>query len=120
MLNVICLKWGDKFSSDYVNRLFHMVNRNLSIEHAFICMTEDSTGLETGVKILPLPIDNLEFCWNKLLLFGQLPLEGTALYFDLDVVITGNLDSLLEYQPQKDFVGYLTGTDFMHPSLTPQ
>jgi hypothetical protein len=39
------MKWGDKFPSEYVNRLYAMVNRNLSIPFRFVCFTENDSGI---------------------------------------------------------------------------
>ena len=69
--NVVCIKWGDKFSADYVNRLYNMVQRNLTLEHRFICLTEDPTDLNPKIEALPLTRDDLEYCWNKLILFER-------------------------------------------------
>ena len=30
MRNVICIKWGDKFGASYVNRLYKMVDKNMT------------------------------------------------------------------------------------------
>ena len=43
MKNVVCIKWGEKYSAEYVNRLYGMVQRQLSLPHRFVCLTEDST-----------------------------------------------------------------------------
>jgi len=104
-IHVLCVKWGNKFAPLYVNRLHNMVQRHLTAPHQFVCLTDDPAGLQDGVRTLPLARDDLEFCWNKLLLFGELPLEGVALYFDLDVVITGGIDVLLTHRPGEPFLG---------------
>lgn len=104
-LNVLCLKWGDKYSPDYVNRLYGMVSRNLPLPHRFLCLNDDPTGFRDGIEPLPLAREDLEYCWNKLLLFDRLPLEGVALYLDLDVVVTGDLTPLLDFSPEDPFVG---------------
>lgn len=64
--------------------------------HRFVCLTDDPSGLCSGIEPLALTRGNLEYCWNKLM-----PLEkrlgdlvGTAIFFDLDVVITGDIDCL--------------------------
>jgi len=51
LVNVLCMKWGNKYPADYVNRLYSMVARNMQRPFRFICLTEDSVGL---VKILNL------------------------------------------------------------------
>ncbi len=94
---VCCVKWGTRYQSTYVNRLRRMVARNLAAPHEFVCLTEDPEGLDAGIRSIPLP-DDLHGYWNKLSLFRDDLFEAgrTVLYFDLDVVITGSLDFLLE------------------------
>ena len=48
---VCCLKYGTKYSADYVNKLFNMVSRNLTVEHQFVCFTEDATGIDERIRI---------------------------------------------------------------------
>lgn len=106
---VLCVKWGRKYGADYVNRLFSMVRRQLSIPHRFICLTDDPNGLEPTIQTVPLPPSSLEFCWSKLWIFspGLAPAGSTLLYLDLDVVVTDGLDELLEYRSALDFVSVL-------------
>ena len=96
--NVICIKWGTKFGADYVNRLYKMVERNLTLPHRFVCFTDKPEGILEGVEIRPLPELNDEGipdkAWKKLGLFtDQLAdLEGEALFLDLDIIIRDNID----------------------------
>ncbi|HEY8593693.1 MAG TPA: hypothetical protein VIL84_00475 [Devosiaceae bacterium] len=115
--NAICIKWGDKFPSDYVNHLYAGVRRNIDGDLRFLCMTEDRAGIRPEVEILPLrsePFDaaletalarsRRKGAFRKVSLFrpGLIPdLEGPLLGFDLDVVITGNLQPLLDFAPGK-------------------
>lgn len=114
---VLCIKWGDKYGPDYVNRLFSMVSRHLSIPHDFVCLTDDGSGLDPGIRMVPLPESSLEFCWTKLWLFSpELAACGsTLLYLDLDVVITGGLDALLQYRNDLNFVGVLDWNRWWNP-----
>ena len=95
---MISVKWGTKYPPKYVNRLRSMVKRNLTNPHTFCCLTDDAEGLHPEIKVLELEKEGLQGWWNKLLLFKNpfYSLEGTALYFDLDVVITGSLDFIVE------------------------
>ena len=96
MINVICVKWGTKYSASDVNRLKRNVERYLTIPHKFICYTEDPKDLECDT--ISIPADNdLEIYWNKLAMFRKDFAEGTCLYFDIDVVIQNNIDSILDY-----------------------
>ena len=98
-MNIICMKWGDKFPAEYVNRLYAMVARNFSSEFRFVCFTENSNGIRNEVEIQNLPKLNLppnipERGWRKLTVFKKDfgGLEGKTLFLDLDVVIVGSLN----------------------------
>lgn len=98
MINVICVKWGDKFRPDFVNRLYTMVDRNLTLDFKFYCYTDDREGIRDQVNIIDIPEENdLEVWWNKLALFQKDMFEGTCLFFDLDVVIQNNIDHFVTY-----------------------
>lgn len=98
MINVICVKWGDKFTSDFVNRLYTMVCRNLNYDFKFYCYTDNSESIRSEVNIINIPEENeLEVWWNKLALFQQGMFNGTCLFFDLDVVIQNNIDHIIDY-----------------------
>ena len=100
--NVICIKWGDKFGADYVNSLYDMVEKNLTLEHRFVCFTDKPEGIKDGVEIRPLPeLDDKglpEKAWKKLGLFTDklADLEGEALFLDLDIVIRDNIDCFFD------------------------
>ena len=97
---VMCLKHGSKYSHKYVNTLYSMVKRNLTIPHKFVCLTDDPKGIDKDIKILPLPKE-LTGWWCKPYMYSaDLPLafDSTILYMDLDVVISGNLNKLFEYE----------------------
>jgi len=100
---VVCLKYGNKYSADYVNKLYNMVKRNLTLDHEFVCFTEDATGIDPAIRIEPIPlISGVTGWWYKPMFFNpKLPLRGTLLFFDLDVVIFKNIDNLFSYEPNK-------------------
>ena len=100
-LNILCVKWGEKYPSEYVNRLYRMVQRNLSYNFEFYCLTDSADGLLNGIKPLMIENSNLSGWWHKLSMFKAefYGLEGTILYFDLDVVITGGLEDLVDFRP---------------------
>jgi len=103
-MNIICMKWGNKFTADYVNRLYAMVSRNLSYKFRFVCFTEDSDGIRSEVEIqelpeLDLPPGSPERGWRKLTVFKKNfgGLSGITLFLDLDVVIVGSLDEFFSH-----------------------
>lgn len=97
---VVCMKWGDKYGSEYVNRLYNMVERNLTLPFKFVCFTDNSSGINPKVEVRPLPDMDLpadkERGWRKLSLFRKdVGLEGRVLFLDLDTVIVANINDYL-------------------------
>ncbi len=97
------MKWGTKFGPEYVNRLRSMVARHLSLQHRFVCFTDNSEGIGSGVEILPLPImdlaDDKRGGWRKLSTFTS-PLEnlvGPTLFLDVDLVIVDSIDCFFDH-----------------------
>ena len=94
---ISCVKWGDKFTHEHVNRLYKMVSKNFDDEFTFICFTENGDKLNNNIKVIPLDLSyDLENWWWKLLLFKK-PSADINLFFDLDVVIQNNITHLKEY-----------------------
>lgn len=109
MLNVLCLRVGRKYPAEYVYKLKNMVERHLKQEHRFICLTDNVVQLP-GIDCMAAPIQIAD-SWCKIGLFApnhRLMERGDkCLYLDLDVVITGSLDKLIEgkLEKQKDEAG---------------
>ncbi|MEL6967816.1 MAG: glycosyl transferase [Pseudomonadota bacterium] len=112
--NVVCIKWGTKYPSIYVNRLFRGVQRTLERDFRFVCFTDDADGILPGVETHPLPVEPFEDAlqagmtrtgrkgaWRKVSLFrpGLVGLSGPRLILDLDVIITGGLDAIFDAAP---------------------
>ena len=99
---VACLKWGNKYSAEYVNRLKNMVDRNISVPYEFVCFTENASGIDSSIRIEPLPQIATQGWWYKpYFLSGELPFKGTLLFLDLDVVVFRKIDDLFQHSPGK-------------------
>ncbi|MDZ4842473.1 MAG: hypothetical protein SH859_10080 [Hyphomicrobium aestuarii] len=48
-VNVVCMKWGDRYPAVFVNRLYAMVLRHTSWDINFVCFTDDATGIRPEV-----------------------------------------------------------------------
>lgn len=106
-INILCLKWGDKYHSHYVNKLFSGIKRNTTIPFKMHCFTDDPVGLFEDIAVHKLPYNTLQSWWNKLFLFSnELPfLPGEKLfYIDLDTIIIKNIDHILLHDPNKIIV----------------
>lgn len=100
---VLAMKWGTKYPALFVNRLYAMLRRNLTLPFELVCLTDDPAGIDPAVRCLPLPPLDLppglpERGWRKLTVFGDLGLSGTALFLDLDVVILRNIDHFFSHR----------------------
>lgn len=102
MINIYTVKWGTKYSSSHVNKIFEMCSQYCSHDFKFYCLTEDPTELLEEIEVIPFPEDNYyEKWWNKLHLFDRsvVPHSGEKLFLDLDLVIQRNIDPIVEYKP---------------------
>ncbi len=117
MINVCCVYYGNKYDHKYVQVLYNMIQRHLTIPHKFICFT-DHVKLH---KMIHGDIEYREFhhkdyqgWWNKLQLFSpKANLEGVNFYLDLDVVILENIDKFITFSAEDEFS---ITRDFSYPT----
>lgn len=109
VVNVICMKWGTKFPASDVNTLYNMVSRHLKRKFRFVCLTDDGTGLNGNIEVLPLPDVDVPTAkavspWKKLGMFSANigDLKGWSLFLDLDVIIMDDIDCLFDYAMKQD------------------
>lgn len=93
---ILCvLKMGGEYNLNYVVKLKNMVARNVTIPYRFICLT-DAPLASSICETLPLQ-SNLQGWWSKLELFRPGLVDcGSIVYFDLDTVLVGNIDYILQ------------------------
>ena len=98
---VVCLKHGNKYSAEYVNKLFWMVRRNLTLPFEFVCFTENPQDLDPNIRVETLPkLRGINGWWYKPMFFNpDLNIKGTVLFLDLDVIVFRNIDKLFTYAP---------------------
>ncbi len=115
MANFLCIKWGTKYDSSYVNRLYLGVKKYMPPckDFRFVCLTDDTSGIMEGISIYPLPETGCDVAvfdtkkggetWRKIGLFKPdvANLDGDTLFLDLDVVITGDISPLFCYKSGK-------------------
>ena len=105
---VLCLKHGTKYSEQYVNVLYAMVKRHCTLDIEFVCLTDNTNGINPNITTIALP-SGIAGWWCKPYIFSNdLGLDGTILYMDLDVVIADNIDQLFTFNND----GWSTIRDF--------
>lgn len=99
---VVCLKHGTKYGPEYVNTLYQMISRNISIDYEFVCFTERPKKLHKNIRIEPLPELGVQGWWYKPMFFNpDLPIKGNILYLDLDVIVFQNIDKFFDFETDK-------------------
>jgi len=118
VLRVVCFKWKhingfklmsleiiNEYTAEYVNKLFRGVERNLTIPHEFVCVTDDPEGVECRTIPMWNEYRELGGCYSRLKLFSpemEDVLGKRFVMIDLDSVIVGNLDKL--FSRKEDFI----------------
>ena len=109
MNNIICVKWGDKYSREYVKKLKRQCEENCSVPFNFYCLTDNPTEDYD----VPLPTywdvhENGKFwAYKKLYMFKEIQLELTGkkfLYLDLDVIIHQDLKYFFDLPMDKPYI----------------
>lgn len=102
---VLCVRFGNKYGIEYVEKLRNMVARNITVPYEFVCLTDDPTPIKDVRLIVQKSAGYQKGWWHKVHMFDpHLPLKGRILYMDLDVVVCGNLDKLVTVY-KNDFLG---------------
>jgi len=109
----ICMKWGNLYGPEYVNRLYAMVRYNSTGQIRFVCLTDDRSGIRQEVEchdcpVVDIPTPHRMRGWRKVSTYARseqlFGLTGRWLFLDLDVVVTGKLDDFFSFRPEKSFV----------------
>lgn len=112
MKQILCIKWGTRYGPEYVNRIYAMVKRNITPPFSVICLSDNREGIRPEVIVRDLPPlgckypSNSPGKWRKLILWSEnlYGIKGVALFVDLDVVITGNLDDFFSFANPDDVI----------------
>lgn len=87
-LIVACVRTGDKYGPEYVERLRRGVERHLNTSHRFVCITDKT--FRSDIELVDS--EGLPGWWAKMLLFrADWRSECDVIYLDLDTVVVGNL-----------------------------
>lgn len=97
-INILTVKWGTKYDSEYVNKLYRGFTRNATRKFRFICFTDNEVGLDEHIECRKL-IEEWKGWWGKASIFSkEHKLSGLKFFIDLDMVIAGSLDELFDFK----------------------
>lgn len=109
---IICINWGTKYGPQFINRLYAMVERNITPPFTFTCFTDNRANIRPEVLCEDLPELNVQMpintrgIWPKARLWSKTlgSLKGAVLFLDLDLVIVSSLDPFFEVGGPDDIV----------------
>lgn len=88
-------KPSEFYTKDWLLKIQNSVTRNLSIAHEHICLTDEDLDHCKTIKFSNASPESDGY-WFKIQMFRNLPeLSGPCLYFDLDLVVSGSLDKMV-------------------------
>jgi hypothetical protein len=114
MLTIVTFKWSSpgyrsKFGADQVNIMRAMVARHYGRPHRFVCITDDTKGIDARVETFPIWNDHARIpnptwkagpgCYRRLKVFSNWfkKIGGDRFVcLDLDAVIVGNLSPIFD------------------------
>ena len=111
---ILCVKWGDKYDSSFIEKLKEQIKRNCSIPFNFYCLT-DKPEKEYDIQ-LPTHWDkyynsdtNRFWAYRKCYMFDMeknFPeVKGTKyLYLDLDILIHQDLKCFFDLSMDKPYI----------------
>ena len=95
--NILCVRFGNKYSIAYVEKLRNMIDRNITVPYKLYCLTDDPTPINGVQLIIQKNAGYAKGWWHKVHMFDpSLPLSGRILYVDLDVVICNSINKLVQ------------------------
>ncbi len=106
VLTVCTYCWGDAYPIHYVRRLAAAVKRNLKQPHRFVVISDQALHPVDGVIRVRMPPDDIALtkikgCFARLRLFDPeyqkwIGADDRIVCMDLDLVVTGPLDDILD------------------------
>lgn len=116
-INVLCVRFGNKYGQDYVVRLRNMISRHFTLPYTFNCLTDDPKPLEGVRSIVKENQGYPKGWWHKVHMFDpSLPMSGRILYLDLDVIVHANIDKFITTYGD-DFIGIRDFNRKFHPQF---
>lgn len=66
----MCVKWGERYNAEYVNKLYRGISRHTTKSFNFYCFTDDPNGLLKEINAVKLR-ENWRGWWGKATLFSE-------------------------------------------------
>ncbi len=106
---ILCVKWGDKYGNEYVEKLKDQVEKNCSVSFNFYCLTDNPTQpYDVQLPTTWADYENGNFwAYRKMYMFNEETIDITGdrfLYLDLDVIIQQDLKYFFELDMERPYI----------------
>ena len=99
MKTILTLKYGDKYTSDDVNKIY----TDTDGKYNYVCVTDNPIGLHPNIYTISIDHEP-DGHWEKIKLFQYN--FGKTLYLDLDICIQKDIDHLFDYLDNTPMICY--------------
>lgn len=106
--NIICVHVGNKYTNDYVEKLYHSCSRNSNKDFTFTVLHDNKKYQLNEHNIRYVTVEPMSFLglhnmwWYKMQAFrNDVAIAEQNLLLDLDIVIINNIDKFWEYNNDK-------------------
>lgn len=108
MNHIICVHVGDRYSKDYVEKLYRGLRKHSREPFQFTILNDGSSYDIEDVNMRVMPVEHYPFVghnngwWYKMQAFrSDVVQAGQNMLIDIDTVITGGIDKFWAYQPDR-------------------
>ena len=102
-VNIVCMKWGQRYGTHYVNLLYRGIQQHLSLPFNFFCFTDNDQGMDAGIQVRDIreliaheSMRNTVFT-KYTILHSSMGLTGPTLFFDIDLIVMNSIDDLFAW-----------------------
>ena len=98
-IKINCLKWGNLYGPEYVNRTYGGLKKHCKKPFHFVCYTDDADGISSKIEVRDInelrPYNTkMVFTYEKLMLIDRDEADKN-LWIDLDLLIHKDITDLI-------------------------
>ena len=97
-VEIVCVNAGDKFPDVYVQRLYNMLGRNLTVPFRLTCFTDRRRDLSREIEQIDIGARGERGFFNKMLLYDSENFPAKeCFYLDITLVIIRDITHLVDF-----------------------
>lgn len=102
-VEIVCVNAGDKFPDYYVQRLYHMIERNFNRPFRLSCFTDRKRNISSEIEQIDISQHGETGFFNKMLLYNTKETPYDEMFFmDISLVIIDDITHLVDHAKKLD------------------